>query len=753
MSTSWFSRIQKCFSKRAFSATRPRAKYFRPEVQDLEERSLMSSLFVVPMSDPTDAANFHTLTAAVAAAHSGDFIDIDPGTTPDSGPVNINVPNLTIQTENFAFDPRELSSYDIDLNANNITLGGLNLGVVRAASTVNNESIGSCFLVSFTELGATSGVGHNILENCVITGFVDLQGNSGQFLPTEDDIENNSFTTSAAVALKLTNSNFTVVQGNRITDNAPAGIFAIGIAVYSNSNQVLIKNNHVQMTSSISDLGLDLANTNGTGSGLGARLIDNSFDTGGQGTGMLANIYGNGDGMAVLVQGNDFHANLLGILINGVSGPTGAGHIDLGGGSAIFGSSLGGNSFRSFDGVAGHYSIQMINTDPGVTVSAEKNYFSSGILPHATVADGVVHNGSGVVNVTAMQPKDLLGQVSSSGELWAAQSTGSSFSNQYWGPLAPSANWVDVQTGDFIGNGQTDIVARNLQTGEWRMAPLNGGPNAFNLYLWGQWNPKVTWVDVKIGDFNGDGRDDIAGRVLQTGQWWVAESTGSGFTNSLWTTWNPNVTWVDVNVANFDGKVKQDIVGRVLQTGQWWVGLSTGSSFSNSLWATWNPNATWVDVKVGDFNGEGMSDIAGRVLQSGQWWVGSSNGTSFSTSLWATWNPNVTWVDVQVGNFNSLGMSSIVGRILQSGQWWVGASNGASFANSLWATWNPNATWVDVQVGDFNGDGLSDITGRVLQNGQWWSGISNGAAFGTSLWNTWNPAANWINVHAGNFAW
>jgi hypothetical protein len=703
------------------------------------------------MSSPTDATDFHTLTAAVGASSSGDVISIYPGTTPDSGPVNVNVPNLTIQAPSNIYDADFLASYDLDLNASNITLGTLHLGAVQAASTVNNETLASCVLFSFTELGASSGVGHNTLENDVITGFVDLQGNSGLFQVTEDDVEGNGFTTSAAVALKLTNSNLTMVQDNRITDNAPAGTFAIGIAVYSNSDQVLIKNNHVQMTSSISDLGLDLANANGAGNILGARVSDNSFDTGGQGTGMLINVYGNGDSMAAMVQGNDFHANAVGILINGVSGPTGAGHIDLGGAPNELGASGGGNSFRGFDGLAGHYSIQLISTDPGVTVSAEKNYFSNGILPHSTVADAFSNGGTGLITVSALQPKDLVGRVSSTGQWYVSLSDGKSFTNQLWGAWDPTVTWVDVLTGNFTGDGKTDIVARDLQTGKWYFG-LPNGRNDFILSVWGAWNPNVTWVDVKVGDFNGDGRDDIAGRLLQTGQWYVAQSTGSSFTNSLWTTWNPNVTWVDVNVGNFDGTIKQGIAGRLLETGQWYVAHSTGTSFANSLWTNWNPNVTWVDVKVGDFNGDGMSDIVGRILQTGQWYVGLSNGTSFKNSLWATWNPNVTWVDVQVGDFNSLGMSSIAGRILQTGQWYVGASNGTSFSNSLWATWNPNVTWVDIQVGDFNGDGLSDITGRIQETGQWYVGRSDGQSFNATLWGSWNPAVTWADVHSGNCA-
>jgi FG-GAP repeat len=61
----------------------------------------------------------------------------------------------------------------------------------------------------------------------------------------------------------------------------------------------------------------------------------------------------------------------------------------------------------------------------------------------------------------------------------------------------------------------------------------------------------VTWVDVQVGDFNGDGKADIVGRVQQSGQWWAGISNGSFFNNSLWATWNPNVTWVDVHTGDF----------------------------------------------------------------------------------------------------------------------------------------------------------------------------------------------------------
>src|SRR5205807_3351895 len=53
------------------------------------------------------------------------------------------------------------------------------------------------------------------------------------------------------------------------------------------------------------------------------------------------------------------------------------------------------------------------------------------------------------------------------------------------------------------------------------------------LSRWGQWSTAVNWVDVHVGDFTGDKKDDIAGRVQPTGKWWVASSLGNSFNNTV----------------------------------------------------------------------------------------------------------------------------------------------------------------------------------------------------------------------------
>jgi hypothetical protein len=342
-----------------------------------------------------------------------------------------------------------------------------------------------------------------------------------------------------------------------------------------------------------------------------------------------------------------------------------------------------------------------------------------------------------------------------------------------WTVWSTGTTWVDVLSADFNGDGLTDIAARDANTGKWWVALSNGSafmtPSVWTTWSTGAPGLSVTWVDVQVGDFNGDGKADIVGRWLEGGAVWVALSNASGFTNYHWDTWstgasNVNVTWVDVKVGDFNGDGKSDITGRWLQGGEWWTGISTDSAFSTSKWATWSTGApglpvTWVDVQVGDFNGDGEADITGRWLQGGEWWTAFSNGTSFVTSPkpWAIWSTSATWVDVHVGDFNGDGKSDIVGRALENGQWYVGLSNGSNaFTTTKWDTWSTGApglpvTWVDVQVGDFNGDGEADITGRWLQGGEWWTGLSNGSAFTTSKWETWSTAVNWVDLRVGDF--
>ncbi len=189
--------------------------------------------------------------------------------------------------------------------------------------------------------------------------------------------------------------------------------------------------------------------------------------------------------------------------------------------------------------------------------------------------------------------------------------------------------------------------------GGWWLAESNG-LDTFTNQQWSRWSTAVNWVDVMVGDFTGNGLDDIVGRVEGTGDWWLAKNNGNGtFTNERWGRWSTAVDWVDVMVADFTGDGRADIAGRVAGSGDWWVAKSNGTAFANERWGRWSTAVDWLDVSVGDFNGDGRADLVGRVESSGDLWVAKSNeaGNGFTNQRWGRWSATAGWDHVLVGNF------------------------------------------------------------------------------------------------------
>jgi hypothetical protein len=160
---------------------------------------------------------------------------------------------------------------------------------------------------------------------------------------------------------------------------------------------------------------------------------------------------------------------------------------------------------------------------------------------------------------------DITGRALETGDWWTGISMGSSFQTGQWATWSTGVTWVDVRVGDFNGDGRTDIIGRAQETGQWWVGlsqadacsyhpPFCLHPSIdplFNTTVWSTWSTGVTWVDVQVGDFNGDGKSDITGRALETGDWWTGLSAGSAFTTTKWATWSTGVTWTAVHTGDF----------------------------------------------------------------------------------------------------------------------------------------------------------------------------------------------------------
>lgn len=112
--------------------------------------------------------------------------------------------------------------------------------------------------------------------------------------------------------------------------------------------------------------------------------------------------------------------------------------------------------------------------------------------------------------------------------------SGTSFIN----PYNVLSNWTVADqylTGDFNGDGKTDLLGWNHSRNEFSIAlyTKHSVPGMFPFFtpsgVWLSAWAQTTDMNIVIGDFNGDKRDDIAVVHQPTGEWRVALSTGTSF--------------------------------------------------------------------------------------------------------------------------------------------------------------------------------------------------------------------------------
>ncbi|MCW5631797.1 MAG: VCBS repeat-containing protein [Rubrivivax sp.] len=252
-----------------------------------------------------------------------------------------------------------------------------------------------------------------------------------------------------------------------------------------------------------------------------------------------------------------------------------------------------------------------------------------------------------------------------------------------------------------------------------------------------------------VGDFNGDGKHDIVtfvqkeqkfadGSPIGPAPVWVSISNGSKFqTSSIWHKFFSLKGEIPL-VGDFNGDGKDDIItfvqkeqkfadGSPIGPAPVWVSISNGSKFqTSSIWHKFFSLKGEIPL-VGDFNGDGKADIAtfvgkaqfdaaGKKIGSAPVWVALSNGTKFGQSR--VWHPFFALKGEfpMVADVNMDGKDDIVTFLRGTGAGsrknnvYVAFSTGLSFERSvLWATDQVNADEIP-HPGNFSGRSLGTIT-------------------------------------------
>lgn len=209
-------------------------------------------------------------------------------------------------------------------------------------------------------------------------------------------------------------------------------------------------------------------------------------------------------------------------------------------------------------------------------------------------------------------------------------------------------SWDFHGLADVDGDSAVEVIARSPQNGQW----FRSIGNAFQPF--GGWTQQYEFENIMFGDFNGDGSEDVAGRITTDGRWLVGLSNGnSRFVSQLFGGWTTNQTFSDVQVGDYNGDGNDDVFGRATN-GTLVVGLSDGTDrFISQSFGAISTTAGFGEVRTGDFNNDGRDDIATR--SAGEAWVvGISDGTIFDKSVWLRWSNKTTWDLVGSGDFDEL---------------------------------------------------------------------------------------------------
>ncbi|MGD1097445.1 MAG: Ig-like domain repeat protein [Bryobacteraceae bacterium] len=253
-----------------------------------------------------------------------------------------------------------------------------------------------------------------------------------------------------------------------------------------------------------------------------------------------------------------------------------------------------------------------------------------------------------------------------------------------------------VATGDFNGDGKADIAIANLNDGTISVL-LGKGDGAFQpaaSYAAGGY-PK----SIAVADFNGDGYQDLAVGGAEGSTVALLFGIGDGAFNPPVLVYAGGSDYVVAADFNGDGFV--DLILSGAAGGGVLLGKGDGT-FQNPVYYDFPPG----EGAVGDFNGDGIPDfVVTDDYRSAIIYLGYGNGSFVGGTPYAA---GMFPSAVALGDFNGDGRTDLAVIDSDGGAVNVLLGNGDGTFQAA-VSYGPLGGNVSIAVGDFNGDGNADL--------------------------------------------